>query len=210
MSMSDVPRVNRGKSWGQDYEFSLMDRFGMWLSTRQIRRRLGGLTEKDVCDIGCGFNAVFIRSILDEVRSATVVDLSLAPDLKENPKVHAIEGILPDVLDRIAEHSLDIVICNNILEHLWDPKKALERVRRMLRHGGACFLNVPSWRGKFVLETAAFRLGITSREEINDHKTYYAPRELWSLVVKSGFKPSEIICRTHKFGLNTYAVCTVD
>jgi 2-polyprenyl-3-methyl-5-hydroxy-6-metoxy-1,4-benzoquinol methylase len=201
--------VDRTKSWGQDYRFSLADRAGTWLNSRQIRRRVRGFGGKRVVDIGCGFQGVFARSILEEVEHATLVDLSLADDLKAHPKVTAILGELPDVLARVGSQSVDVVVCNNVLEHLWQPTVALEHVRRMLRAGGIAYLNVPSWRGKTFLEMAAFRLGLTSAAEIDDHKAYYTRRELWRLVVASGFKPSRVECHSHKLGLNTFAVCTV-
>ena len=44
---------------------------------------------------------------------------------------------------------------------------------------------------------------------MNDHKRYYDPRDLWPMLVEAGFVPSDIRCRRHKFGLNTFAVCRV-
>ena len=42
---------------------------------------------------------------------------------------------------------------------------------------------------------------------MDDHKTYYDPRDLWPLLVRAGFRPQAIRCLRHKFGLNTFAVC---
>jgi 2-polyprenyl-3-methyl-5-hydroxy-6-metoxy-1,4-benzoquinol methylase len=206
---TDVERsVDRTHAFGVDYRLSLMDRVGMWLSDSKIRRVAGGLAGKRVADIGCGHDARFARRILDEVAQATLVDVTLADDLKANPKVAALEGKLPTVLAEIASGSLDFIVCNNVLEHLWVPREAVEHVRRLLAPRGIAFLNVPSWSGRLVLETAAFRLKWTTAPEIDDHKAYYDTRELWRLLVEGGFKPSEISCHSHKFGLNTYAVCT--
>src|SRR5262245_55354655 len=203
--MAAKHEVDRTQSWGEDYKLSMMDRFGIWLSKVQILRHVRTFSGKDVGDFGCGYHARFVRSVLDEAQSATVVDLSLADDLKAMPKVRAIQGVLPDALGEVPEKSLDVVICNNVLEHLWEPERVLDHVRRTMRSGGVCFLNVPSWWGKFVLETAAFKLHLTSEDEINDHKRYYDRRELWNLVVRGGFKPNQVVCHSHKFGLNTYA-----
>jgi 2-polyprenyl-3-methyl-5-hydroxy-6-metoxy-1,4-benzoquinol methylase len=201
--------VDRTSSYGQGYGLTLLDRAGSWLNARQIRRRVGGLAGKRVADFGCGFEAFFARSILDEVAHLTLVDLSLADDLKHHSKVTAIEGALPDVLERLDSQSVDVVVCNNVLEHLWEPAVALKHVRRVLSPAGTAYVNVPSWQGKAVLELAAFRLGLTSPVEIDDHKAYYSRQELWRLVVASGFKPSRVECHTHKLGLNTFAVCTM-
>ena len=201
---------HREKAFGQDYRSTPVDRFGQWLSQRRIRRALGGLAGKDIGDFGCGFNADLVRSTLKEVASATLVDLAIAPDLKAKSNVTAIEGKLPDVLEQVPSESLDAVICNNVLEHLWEPQRAVRHIRRALRKNGVAFLNVPSWRGRFFLETAAFRLHLAPAEEMDDHKRYYSTNELWTLLVESGFRPMEIVaCRSHKFGLNTFAECKV-
>lgn len=202
--------VDRTHSYGQGYRLTLLDRAGAWLNARQIRRQVRGFAGKRVADFGCGFEALFVRSILDEAAHVTVVDLRLAEDLKRDHRVTAVEGVLPDVLQRVESQSLDVVVCNNVLEHLWEPVVALRHVRRVLRTGGTAYVNVPSWRGKALLELAAFRLGLTSPLEVDDHKAYYGPRDLWRLVVSSGFKPSQVKCHSHKLGVNTFAVCTAN
>jgi SAM-dependent methyltransferase len=180
------------------------------LSARRIRRAVHGFAGKAIGDFGCGYNADLVRSVLPEVASAILVDLAIAPDLTSHSNVTAIEGKLPDALESVPPQSLDAVICNNVLEHLWEPQRALQHIRRCLREGGIAFLNVPSWRGRFFLETAAFRLHVVPAEEMDDHKRYYSPDELWTLLVESGFRPREIVrCRSHKFGLNTFAECRV-
>jgi len=139
---------------------------------------------------------------------AILVDSAIAADLKEKPNVTAIEGILPGVLNSLPSDSLDIVLCVSVLEHLWEPLAALQECHRIVRPGGICMFNVPSWRGKWFLEYSAFRLGLSPKDEMNDHKTYYDVKDFWPLLVRAGFLPSNIRCFSHKFGLNTFAVCT--
>ncbi len=85
----------------------------------------------------------------------------------------------------------------------------MNHFHRILAPGGTCIVNVPSWIGKRLLELAAFRLSVSPRDEMDDHKRYYDPRDLWPMLVRAGFKPSMIRCHRHKFGLNTSAVCRV-
>ena len=42
---------------------------------------------------------------------------------------------------------------------------------------------------------------------MDDHKAYYDVKDFWPLLVRAGFRPSNIRCFSHKFGLNTFAVC---
>lgn len=199
----------RTKSFGEGYQPTLVDRFGVWLSARQIHRHVRDFHGLRLGDFGCGYHAAFTRSVLDEVRHAVLTDVSISPELRGHPKVIALEGQLPAILGDLDSRSLDVILCISVLEHLWDPAAALAAFHRLLAPGGVCLLNVPSWRGKRWLEFSAFRLGLSPAEEMNDHKCYYDVRDLWPLLVRSGFRPSNIRCFSHKFGLNTFAVCRV-
>jgi SAM-dependent methyltransferase len=200
----------RARSFGEGYRPTLVDRFGVWLSARQIRRHVPHFHGQRLGDFGCGFHAAFARTVLDEVASAVLADVSLAPELRTHPRVTALQGVLPDVLSELPSASLDIILCVSVLEHLWEPVPAIAQFRRLLAPGGVCLLNVPSWRGKRFLEFSAFRLGLSPAEEMDDHKNYYDVKDLWPLLVRGGFRPSRIRSFSHKFGLNTFAVCRAE
>ena len=197
----------RERAYGQDYQPTIVDRFGVWLSARQIRRYAGPMSGKRIGDFGCGYQAAFVRSVLPELAHAVLVDSALAADLKGAPKVTAIEGTLPEALEQVATGSLDVVLCISVLEHLWEPVHVLRHCLRVVHPQGTCLFNVPSWRGKRFLEYSAFRLGLSPKDEMDDHKAYYDVRDFWPLLVRAGFLPSGIQCFPHKFGLNTFAVC---
>jgi SAM-dependent methyltransferase len=199
--------TSRDQSFGQGYSPTIVDRFGVWLSARQIRRWVPSFAGKRIADLGCGYHAAFTRTVLGEVEEALLVDVSIAPDLKAHPKVKTIEGGLPESIIGLPDASLDVVMIVSVLEHLWEPQRTLQEIRRLLRPGGTCLVNVPSWRGKWFLEFSAFRLGLSPAAEMDDHKMYYDVADLWPLLVQSGFLPSEIRCFRHKFGLNTFAAC---
>lgn len=200
----------RSRSFGQDYTPTPVDRFGVWLSARRMHRVSGGFTGRRVADVGCGYHADFARTLLEEVDSLVLVDVSLSDRLKREPKVRAIEGHLPQALEQIPTSSLDVVMCNSVLEHLWEPEQTIAELRRIAVPGGLLLINVPSWWGKWFLELAAFRIGVSPPDEMNDHKTYYDPRDLWPLLRRAGFRPDHIRCYRHKFGLNTFAACRAD
>jgi SAM-dependent methyltransferase len=206
-SSSSAETSGRTGSYGQHRAPTPVDRFGVWLSARALRRHVGDFAGKRVGDFGCGYDATFVRSILDDVGHVVLVDVALAPDLQGHPRVTAIEAELPDALAEVADQSLDVVICVSVLEHLSSALATLRELRRLVAPAGVCLINVPSWRGKWFLEFSAFRLGLSPPEEMDDHKAYYDPRDLWPLLVQAGFLPREIRCYKHKFGLNTFAVC---
>jgi SAM-dependent methyltransferase len=204
--MHVVTSSQRASAYGQHRDPTVVDQFGVWLGTLTVRRhaRFDGVR---FADFGCGFHARFARAQLPACRSALLVDVALSDELKHHPKVTAIEGSLPDVLPGVDDQSLDVVLCLSVLEHVYDPQGAIKHLYRVLAPGGVAILNVPSWRGKWFLELSAFKLGWSPAEEMDDHKAYYDPRDLWPMLVRAGFRPSRIHCHRHKFGLNTSAVC---
>lgn len=209
-SSSSADSRGRPGSYEQHRAHSPVDRFGVWLSARALNRHVPSFAGKSVGDFGCGYEARFVRSVLPQIERAVVVDVALAPDLKADRRITAIEGVLPDALRELDDASLDVAMCISVLEHLWEPLETLIELRRIVAPGGICLVNVPTWRGKGFLELSAFRLGLSPPEEMDDHKTYYDPRDLWPLLVRAGFLPHNIRCGRHKLGLNTFAACRVE
>jgi SAM-dependent methyltransferase len=199
--------VTREQAFGQTVQMTPVDRFGVWLSSRGVRKAVGTFRGRDVGDFGCGYNATLARSLLPEVASMTLADVAIAEDVAGDPKVTVVEGALPGTLSQLPDDSLDAVLCLSVLEHLTEPEEALSQFHRVLRPGGTCLINVPTWAGKWFLELSAFRLGLSPACEMDDHKRYYDPRDLWPLLVKAGFPPHAIRCHRHKFGLNALATC---
>jgi SAM-dependent methyltransferase len=197
-------------SYGQGEALSPIDRLGVWLSDRRIRTELGSLSGMRVGDFGCGYQAAFIRSVLHSLRDAVVIDVSLSPTLHDLPRLTPIEGVLPEAAEKVEDESLDVVLCISVLEHLWHPERTMAEIHRILVPGGVCIVNVPTWRGKWFLELSAFKLGLSPAAEMDDHKTYYDPSDLWPVLVRGGFLPHNIRCSKHKFGINTVATCRRD
>lgn len=200
----------REHAFGELRSPSVVDRFGVWLSARQHHRQVRSYGGLRVGDFGCGYQVTFVRSVLDDVASAVLIDVTLPSDLKAHPKVTAIEGFLPEAAQQVAAASLDVALCTSVLEHLDEPDRMLSEVHRVLAPGGVALINTPSWRGKRFLEFSSFRLGLSPANEIDEHKTYYDPKDLWPMLVHAGFKPRGIRCFRHKFGLNTFAACRVE
>lgn len=141
-----------------------------------------------------------------DVPRAHAVDIRLDPALKLDPSFVAMEATIPEALSRIPDASVDLLLLISVLEHLETPLSVLKECYRVLKPGGKILLNVPTWRGRWFLELAAFKLGLCPAEEIDDHKTYYEIATLWPLLVESGFKPSRLKVKKIKFGLTIFAV----
>ena len=189
----------------------MVDRFGVWLSARQIRRYVPSFAGKRVGDFGCGFQASFARTLLGEVGRRWCWSTSRWPTISRPTRAcRRSRAQLPGALAALPAASLDVVLIVSVLEHVTDAPRSAAEVQRLLAPGRRRLVNVPSWRGKRYLELSAFRLGLCPAAEMDDHKMYYDVRDLWPLLVAAGFRPSRIRCFPHKFGLNTFAVCESD
>ena len=123
----------RTHSYLQNGDGTIVDRFGVWLSGRQIRRFVPSFAGKRVGDFGCGFDAAFSRTIAGDVAGLVLVDVALAADLKADPRVRAIEGQLPGALAALPAASLDVVLIVSVLEHVADAPGLLREVKRAAR-----------------------------------------------------------------------------
>jgi 2-polyprenyl-3-methyl-5-hydroxy-6-metoxy-1,4-benzoquinol methylase len=185
---------------------TVVDRFGVLLSRRRIRNAIRGYDSPDVLDIGCGHHATQLRDLAPHIHSGVGIEKNVSDEAKAVPNLRFIEDGAERALPALEPSSFDVVMMISVLEHVWEPLEVLRACRRVLRPKGSLVLNVPNWRGKTFLELSAFRLKLTTPEGVEDHKTYYDKRDLWPLLVRSGFMPSQIRMGYHKFGLNLFAV----
>jgi len=193
------------ESYGQ-HGVTWVDRFGVWLSQRAIRRWLPGGNDLRVVELGCGYRATQLLALRDRLQEGVGVDFKIAPELRTLPGLVFHEGPIEETLARLPLSAFDVVLLISVLEHLCEPQAALTAAHQLLKPGGVLLVNVPTWRGKAWLEYSAFRLGWSPRVEMDDHKMYYDRRDLWPLLVRAGFRPSALRLATHKFGLNLFAV----
>jgi SAM-dependent methyltransferase len=195
------------ESFGQ-HGLSLADRVGVWLSQRAIRRYLRNRNDLEVLELGCGYRAAQLIALEPKLKRGIGVDFQIAPELQMLERFTFHQGAIEEILPKLESESLDVVMLISVLEHLVEPQFVLQSAWRLLKPSGLLLVNVPTWVGKQFLELSAFRLGFSPKVEIDDHKMYYGKRDLWPLLVRAGFKPSQIRLRYHKFGLNLFAAAT--
>ena len=195
----------RNESYGQS-ELTFVDRLGVGLSERAIARELPRRSDLEVLELGCGFRATHLVALGPRLKRGVGVDIQIARELHNRPNLAFHETTIEEALSRLAAERFDAILLISVLEHLRDPLSVLQAVRQSLKASGVLLINVPTWRGKAFLEFSAFRLGLSPKVEMDDHKMYYDKRDLWPLLVRAGFLPSLVRLRYHKLGLNLFAV----
>jgi ubiquinone/menaquinone biosynthesis C-methylase UbiE len=99
----------------------------------------------DCADIGCG-NGEIAYHLADKVRNMTGVD----PEpwagwhllMEKSPNLNLIEGTAESL--PLPDSSLDIVICNQVYEHVISPTKLIREIERILKPGGVCYFAGPN------------------------------------------------------------------
>jgi len=196
-----------GESYGQ-HGLTLADRVGVWLSQRAIQRHLPARNDLNVLELGCGYRATQLVALEPRLRSGIGVDFHVAPELRDRTKLTFHEGPIEQIIPNMESEAVDVVMLISVLEHLVEPQFVLQSAWRLLKPSGLLLVNVPTWVGKRFLELSAFRFGLSPKVEVDDHKMYYGKRDLWPMLVRAGFKPSEINLEYHKFGLNLFAAAS--
>jgi SAM-dependent methyltransferase len=192
------------ESYGQ-HGLSLVDQLGAWLSARAIRRYLPKGNDLEVLELGCGYHAAQLVALKPKLKRGIGIDFQIAPELYTLERFTFHQGAIEEILPKLGSEMLDVVMLISVLEHLAEPQFVIQSAWRLLRHSGLLLINVPTWLGKRFLEFSAFRLGLSPKVEIDDHKMYYGKRDLWPILVRCGFKPSQIRLKYHKFGMNLFA-----
>jgi SAM-dependent methyltransferase len=207
----DIPAVSlrTHESYGR-HGLTLADRAGVWLSQVAIRRCLRNRHDLEALELGCGYRASNLVALKPKLKRGIGVDFQIAPELQKLERFTFYQATIEEVLPKLESSTLDVVMLISVLEHLADPQFVVRSSWRLLKPSGLLLINVPTWIGKWFLELSAFRLGFSPKLEIDDHKMYYDKRDLWPILVRCGFKPSQIQLRYHKFGLNLFAAAKKD
>src|SRR6185437_1199275 len=98
-----------------------------------------------IIDIGGGLRIDSLRNNRKEDKHNWILPFVSNVDYKILDKVPDFN---PDIVGDIhslplADNSVDAVICIAVLEHVEDPKKAMEEIHRVLKPGGYAFIYAP-------------------------------------------------------------------
>jgi SAM-dependent methyltransferase len=148
-------------------------------------------------DVGSGRGDVLVAA-REAGWEATGIDLS--PSFADYAERRSGARVMREPIDRcgFADESFDAVILAAVLEHLYDPDATVREVARVLRPGGAFFVDVPNEAGLY------FRLGnlyqkLRGRDWVVNlaptfepfHVFGFGPRSLHALLAKHGLAVRE-------------------
>jgi 2-polyprenyl-3-methyl-5-hydroxy-6-metoxy-1,4-benzoquinol methylase len=98
-------------------------------------------------EVGCGTGA-FGSSLRRRHPDAEMWGIELVPEAAEEAEQvfdRVVVGPFPDVADQL-DRTFECVVCNDVLEHMVDPWRALDRIVELVEPGGAVVASIPNVR----------------------------------------------------------------
>jgi len=180
---------------------SLLDKFIRYLRFRKVIRYIP--KDSVVCDIGCGENANFLKSIRASIKYGIGVDKDVRDH--KNSKLELKKLKLSNKLP-LNSGTCDVVTMLAVLEHLQNPQEILNESFRILKAGGKLILTTPTPLAKPILEFLAFKLHLINKKQISDHKNYFWPNDIKKMLVQAGFKEENFKTSFFEFFLNSLII----
>lgn len=144
-------------------------------------------------DVGAGRGEVLRAARL---AGWEAVGIELSPTFADYAEQHSGGEVLRRPLEEcdFADASFDAVILSAVLEHLYDPGETVGRIARLLRPGGALFLDVPNEAGVY-FRVGNFYQRLRGRDWVVNLAPTFAPFHVF------GFGPKSLRALLAKHGL---------
>lgn len=171
-----------GEHYGSDYD-RLIDGGGSSKARWKLHNE-AILQFKDggnLLDLGCGSGA-FLESMKGPKWCLSGIEMST--DAADRARTRSGGQIfVGDILDAdFAPESFDVITCFDVLEHVYEPRAVLERVRQWLKPDGIFYLLVPN------IDSAAVRVfrSCWYGLELPRHLLHFSPQSLERIAALAG------------------------
>lgn len=147
---------------------------------RPLRPHLARIGGGAVLDVGCAYG--FVLSRMPSTFRKFGVDVSAHAIARARERLPDAGLHVANAEDPLpfADGAFDVVLCNDVIEHLEQPVRALENVAAVIRPGGLLYLNTPNlnWLRRWLFAGA---------DAAEHHVSLFAHDELATLLGDLGF-----------------------
>lgn len=141
----------------------------------------------NLIDLGCS-NGLFLE--VAKKRGWNVYGTEYDPKCIEFGKNIGVPIYKSDNLpESVFEMEFDIVTSFEVIEHINDPNRELELIKKLLRKGGATYITTPNFNSfsRFLLQHKWNAI------EYPEHLTYYTAKTLNKILLQHGFEKHSVL-----------------
>ena len=113
-----------------------------------LRRSVPGIDGRNWVDIGCGNGEIAGHLASRGARTVVGVDPETWPAWSvlraRHSNLSLLEGLFDQAQIPLPEASADVVVCNQVYEHVGDPRRLIQNIQRVLVPGGVCYFAGPN------------------------------------------------------------------
>ncbi|MEI6631531.1 MAG: class I SAM-dependent methyltransferase [bacterium] len=152
-------------------------------------------TNKTVLDLGCGDGLVAGQILKNgnEVAGIEVSEFAIKKAKEKGIKVYDCD--LNFDWSNLIKEKFDVVLCGEIIEHIFDTDKLLRNIYSVLKEGGVLILSTPNLaalgRRIFLLFGINPLTEVTARKYDSGHIRYFTLGSLKKLLKENGFMLKE-------------------
>ncbi len=99
-----------------------------------------------VLEIGCG-EAVTLEWVCNQLNCSWTGGVEYFADAAEKARTKVdwiAQGSVEEIELPFDENTLDLILCLDVLEHLWDPWSVIRRLSTLLKPGGSLIVSIPN------------------------------------------------------------------
>jgi 2-polyprenyl-3-methyl-5-hydroxy-6-metoxy-1,4-benzoquinol methylase len=142
-----------------------------------------------VLEVGCGRGG-FRANLAASAEVWGVEPFADAAKIASGYLTRVLVGKYEDVQSQLPDAAFDLIICNDVIEHMADDAGFLQAIRQKMQPGGYLMGSVPNMRNLPVLQALVFNkdweyqdAGVLDRT----HLRFYTDKSLGILLARAGF-----------------------
>ena len=142
-----------------------------------------------VLEVGCGRGG-FRANLAATAEVWGVEPFADAAEIARGRMNRVLIGKYEDVQSQLPDFAFDLIICNDVIEHMADDVGFLNAIRRKMQPGGYLMGSVPNMRNLPILQALVFRKEWEYQDEgvlDRTHLRFYTNKSLGGLLARAGF-----------------------